>query len=164
METTHLTATDLKQLERHDHCLLKNVFGLPRRTRATKFYAAVDIRRLNWTLLDRKITLLRNLLTYDLTRNLLNSILTNFNNSDDSGKVNFKESWIHELATEVKRTSFVTEDIIMALLDKLNMLYQEDAVLLQHDHEVKAIRLFIEHPSDLNKRNVMDIIRIPNRI
>ena len=84
-----------QQLDRFDHSQLKSTFGLPRRTHACKFYAAVDLRRVTTALLDKKATLLYNLTKYNLTNNIINDIVAEYNKS--SNKTNYKGSWIHEL-------------------------------------------------------------------
>ena len=149
MEITQLTSSDMMQLDRHDHCLLKNIFGLPRRTKASKFFISANIQRATLAILERKLTLLRNLCAYELTRDLLIKVSTQFNNSTEEAKAKFKESWIHELANEVSSTQFLMEETNNLLLDKLNKAYQEENALFQHDHEVKAICQFITCPSNL---------------
>ena len=116
------------------------------------------MQRLSYVILERKVTLLRNLLNYELTKDLINRISSLFNNSSEPDRKKFKDSWIHELVTEASTTEFSTDEIIKSLMARITKSYQEDSVLYQHDPEVGAIIQFLTYPSELNRQNLMNII------
>jgi hypothetical protein len=171
LETLQLTKTDINKIQRNEHIMIKRMFGIYKKTHATKFLQALNIRSVEEELFDRKINLYVNLMKNDMTKKV----------SEELGKYiddnRYHRNKDGEISPRTNKLNKLRNSFIMEVIDKTGSLSYDPAEIIgngrlinkqneqknknnQQDRDVKRIKECLQNYCSINRAVIINIIKV----
>jgi hypothetical protein len=153
-----INAIETEKLRRFDHVLIKQLFGLYKRSRAKIFMAAVGLNSICNQLRKQYLAVIQNLNAYDFTREIM--IETQ---KRAIGKGIAKKCILSQLMLEAQMDSFDIE-MLKKYFQKSYRQEEEDMQQPAQTKECQAIKKCLQNPSDTNHRTIQRMIYVDFKI
>ena len=149
-----MCATEMEKLRRFDHVMLKQLFGLYKRSKAKIFMAAVGLNGISNQLMKLQLALVQNLYAYEFTREIMVETQKKV-----SGKGLARKCILSQLMKEAK---LETLDIgkLRSFINNCSRLEEEGLKHLAQTRECQVIQKCLQNPSETNQRTIQSQIYI----